>query len=940
MTRSQTGTPLTDDKIIELAVKAYEQNHFQGLVGWHFYNEPMLQINRILSLMERIRARVPAARFLLWSNGTIPCNDPRMTMFSLANVSDYFNNEPLLRKRFNALKNLNIGSRVFDDRLTSPMGAASKKRCLRPLVEIPVDGFGNVHLCCQDWKNEIPMGNVWSTSWEEILANRRAIMGKICGPVMSDDAPDRCLKCAGRLDGLPTFDSQSRERAFKYVSSLGARERNLPRKIDLAAPRPAPLCAEVPAPAPAPAARPAEDAADAIQKLRTEVRLQPSNAGLRLKLGMSLLQTGDLNGALAELTEVRGLEPANVEAAKATASLLIQLNRLPEAALALKGVIQLHPTDVEALRALAACFRSVGELDAARVTDQRILELEAGPAATEAGRQMVAGGEKKQPEPCPVCRQPAAFKLSKGGHDYFGCTECGAVFTPAIDPGCLRTENSGRGSRHNPFADFWRLNLVEWACDQPVRRMVDFGCGGGEFGALVRQRGIQCDGIDQNTTLQLRDLPDGSLDALTMVEAIEHLYEPHAIFQEFKRVLRPGGAVLVESSFVNGQDLASWPYLDPSIGHCTVHTRRSMALLAASHGFALRQRGDHIFLLTKPLATPMAPEASSSEPVQVSVVIPVFNKAEFTRKCLAKLAAVASSIPHEIIVVDNGSTDETESFCRGWAERHAQFRYCRLPQNFGFGRACNHGAKQARGEWVVFLNNDTEPQPGWLEAAVARLRSDPAIGIVGAKLLYPDRTVQHCGIEFFFNTNLAQAVWPSHRYMGAAGDDPRANAAGEVSAVTGACLFVSVSLFESVNGFSLEYPMYFEDTDLCFKVRQAGRTIFYEPKCVVIHYESQSSANRERVDALNRESAGIFFKKWPAQIDKFVLEASIEKTEGRFTYFRQNVLPPTQEVPPNLACALARLFQHVGPFYMHFGGAGDAVLLLATFLDQHPDAQV
>jgi MoaA/NifB/PqqE/SkfB family radical SAM enzyme/tetratricopeptide (TPR) repeat protein len=220
LSRPQTGKLLTDDKIITLATQAYQKHGFRGLVAWHYYNEPTLQINRILGLMERIRAVVPSSRFLLWSNGTVQCDDPRMAMFEQAFISNYFDNESLLRKRFGSIKNLNVWTPVFDARLMAPTGEPSNQRCLRPFVEIPVDAFGEVHLCCQDWKNEVKIGNVWSDSWEDILAKRLAILKKICGPIMADDAPDRCLRCAGRYSGLDSFDNPAREAAIKWCDAL------------------------------------------------------------------------------------------------------------------------------------------------------------------------------------------------------------------------------------------------------------------------------------------------------------------------------------------------------------------------------------------------------------------------------------------------------------------------------------------------------------------------------------------------------------------------------------------------------------------------------------------------------------------------------------------------------------------------------------------------
>jgi hypothetical protein len=218
--RARTGTPLTDGQILALVVEAYEEHNFKGLTGWHYYNEPTLQLERILGLMQRIRAAVPAARFILWSNGTIPCDDARMGLFESAQISNYTGNEELLRERFPAIKKVNVFTPRFDDRLAAPVGAATRQRCLRPFVEIPVDNFGTVHLCCQDWQGEIELGNVHRDSWETILARRLEVIEKISGREMTADAPRRCLGCSGRALSLPGFDAAARDAAYSWLAEL------------------------------------------------------------------------------------------------------------------------------------------------------------------------------------------------------------------------------------------------------------------------------------------------------------------------------------------------------------------------------------------------------------------------------------------------------------------------------------------------------------------------------------------------------------------------------------------------------------------------------------------------------------------------------------------------------------------------------------------------
>ena len=198
-----------------------------------------------------------------------------------------------------------------------------------------------------------------------------------------------------------------------------------------------------------------------------------------------------------------------------------------------------------------------------------------------------------------------------------------------------------------------------------------------------------------------------------------------------------------------------------------------------------------------------------------SIIIPIHNQWDFTINCLKAIYGNTSSvIKYEVIVVDNASTDGSAQ-AKDLALDYRNLRVLSFPQNQGFAKACNLGAEAANCKILVFLNNDTEPLPQWLEAPIRRLEQDRTIGIVGSKLLYPDRSIQHCGIEFRKTGNPEFPVWPDHRHRHAREDDEAVNCAEEVQAVTGACLFITKELFRAIGCFSTEYRMYFEDVDLC-----------------------------------------------------------------------------------------------------------------------------
>ena len=147
-----------------------------------------------------------------------------------------------------------------------------------------------------------------------------------------------------------------------------------------------------------------------------------------------------------------------------------------------------------------------------------------------------------------------------------------------------------------------------------------------------------------------------------------------------------------------------------------------------------------------PEAAPFAPfNVPTSDAPTASIVIPVYGQFAHTLACLRALAAHPPATPFEVIVVDDGSRDETVD-----ALPHITgVRYHRRAANGGFIAACNDGASLARGETLVFLNNDTVPQPGWLDALLGTFIDEPGTGLVGAQLLYPDGRLQEAGSVVF-----------------------------------------------------------------------------------------------------------------------------------------------------------------------------------------------
>ncbi len=234
----------------------------------------------------------------------------------------------------------------------------------------------------------------------------------------------------------------------------------------------------------------------------------------------------------------------------------------------------------------------------------------------------------------------------------------------------------------------------------------------------------------------------------------------------------------------------------------------------------------------------------------VSIIVPVFNKAELTQQCLVKLAEVTQGLEYEVIVVDNHSTDGTVEFL---SRLGGDVQVIRNEDNLGFAKACNQGAAAARGRYLVFLNNDTIPLTGWLTALVQEVEQRPDVAVVGSKLLYEDGTIQHAGVAF------SRATFsPYHIYRGFPADSPAATRRRELQCVTAACMLVRREVFASVDGFDEGYRNGFEDVDLCLKIHERGWRIVYQPESVLYHLESRTPGRK----AHEQDNARRLFERW------------------------------------------------------------------------------
>lgn len=214
-----------------------------------------------------------------------------------------------------------------------------------------------------------------------------------------------------------------------------------------------------------------------------------------------------------------------------------------------------------------------------------------------------------------------------------------------------------------------------------------------------------------------------------------------------------------------------------------------------------------------------------------TIIMPLYNNIALTRTAIDKVYANSpAELDWQLIMVDNASTDATVEE----RPRDSRSRILRNGRNEGFARACNQGAMLADGDILVFLNNDTEVQPGWLEALVDELDRHEETGLAGARLLYPDGTIQHAGVA------IGRDLVPYHIHRGLPASAPIVMERRPFPILTGACLAARRKDFLALGMFDEGFINGHEDIDLCFRYRQQGKQCVYRPDCVVVHHESVS----------------------------------------------------------------------------------------------------
>ncbi len=260
----------------------------------------------------------------------------------------------------------------------------------------------------------------------------------------------------------------------------------------------------------------------------------------------------------------------------------------------------------------------------------------------------------------------------------------------------------------------------------------------------------------------------------------------------------------------------------------------------------------------------------------VSIIIVNWNGLEVLRPCLAAVAENTLVDDYEVIVLDNGSE---EPGVEDAVTPYPKVRLIKEPVNHGFSRGNNLAARQARGENLVFLNNDTLPRRDWLRPLVEMQRTSPAVGIVGARLVDAADNTLYVGT--YFQPAINAYADAGRNYPANSVDEPR-----ECEIFIGCGILIKRELFDALGGFDEHYFQGYEDYDLCLKVRERGLKVMYCPGSVVEHIENVSMKKlSRRVRRGSKERNREYFeRRWLHRLHEFRLPR-LPDAMGDFSYY-------------------------------------------------------
>lgn len=258
----------------------------------------------------------------------------------------------------------------------------------------------------------------------------------------------------------------------------------------------------------------------------------------------------------------------------------------------------------------------------------------------------------------------------------------------------------------------------------------------------------------------------------------------------------------------------------------------------------------------------------------LSILIVNWRSKDYVRQCLLSIRTTCAAFRPQIVVVDGASFDGCAGMIRA---EFPEVEFVQSQENVGFGKCNNLGFETVTGEAVLLLNPDTELKDGAVSLLLRTLTETPGVGMVGARLLNTDGTLQTSCVQSLptplnqaLDSEFLRKLFPNSSLWGISALWQSSPA--EVEAISGACMLLRSETFRQAGGFGAQYFMYGEDMDLCAKVRKAGLKIYYEPRAEILHHGGGSTgrAFSKRSAVLMRHSIFLFLRAHRGAVAAFI----------------------------------------------------------------------
>ena len=595
----------------------------------------------------------------------------------------------------------------------------------------------------------------------------------------------------------------------------------------------------------------------------------------------------ELYQSLQHHTVQTSAHPDDLESRLSAGMICILLERFEAARLHYRQALEIEPGNPLAAGNLAAL-------------DAREVKIEQAPMPEHI----------QVPEQVPVLEAPLATSNSPSplaGEGEGAITDSVGSFTHPPTP-----SRQGRGGvdssveQETEASGYYGFNRpeVQRLVSRRAKRILDVGCATGKVGAGIKARqgaevwGIECNAqaaavaakhlnrvLEAPVEQALAQLPPGHFDSIILADVLEHLADPGSVLASLAEKLTPSGELIVSLpnvghwSVLQGLLQGSWEYQDAGIldrTHLKFFTRKSALSLFAAAGFCatsvtpIALAGDagmpERLLQALQKAGAAGPELAREsaayqylfrlmrpEALLTSIVILTYNELECTRECLESIARNTPEL-HEIILVDNGSSDGTLPYLRALCAGDAHYRLLENGENLGFAAGCNLGMRLARGGRILLLNNDVVVTRGWLGGMLDCLEREPTAGIAGPM------SNQIAGPQQVADTSYRSTA----ELEAFARSFARDNSARRipVSRVVGFCLLFTREVMDSIGELDVSFGSgNFEDDDFCLRAALAGFGCVIAGDVFIHHYGSRSftangidyaramATNRARYDA-------------------------------------------------------------------------------------------